>query len=191
MNKKILILAANPRRDLKLEQEIRDIEEGLKRSAYREEFDLEIKLAVRVKDLQATLLEVKPWIVHFCGHGNGSEGLVLENDAGKQQLVSTEALADLFRIVAKWKAVECVLLNTCYSEEQAKEIVKHINYVIGMQQEIRDDTAIAFTVGFYEALGSQETIESAYEWGCNRIQLETNRSTQTRNATAVNKLLRS
>ncbi len=186
MVKKILILAANPTKNLKLEQEIRDIEEGLKRSAYREEFVLEIKLAVRVKDLQATLLEVKPWIVHFCGHGTGSEGLVLENDTGKQQFVSTEALADLFRIVAKWKVVECVLLNACYSKEQAEEIVKHINYVIGMQQEIRDDAAIAFTVGFYEALGSQETIESAYEWGCNRIQLETNRSTETRKGTAVN-----
>lgn len=185
MVKKILILAANPRGDLKLEQEIRDIEEGLKRSACREQFDLKIRLAVRVKDLQAALLEVKPWIVHFCGHGSGSEGLVLENDAGRQQLVGTEVLTDLFRIVAKWKVVECVLLNACYSQEQASEIVKHINYVIGMQQEIRDDAAIVFTIGFYEALGFGETIESAYEFGCNRIQLEVNRSTETRKGTVV------
>ncbi len=183
--KKILILAANPRGDLKLDQEIRDIEEGLSRSLYREQFDLKIRLAVRAKDLQAVLLEVKPWIVHFCGHGSGSQGLVLENDVEKQQLVSTEAIADLFRIVAKWKIVECVLLNACYSQSQADEIVKHINYVIGMRQEIRDDAAIAFTVAFYEALGSGETIESAYEFGCNRIQLEINRSTASRKGTVV------
>jgi hypothetical protein len=118
-------------------------------------------------------LEVKPRIVHFCGHGSGTQGLVFENNAGEQQLVSTEALADLFKLFKH--RVECVLLNACYSHEQAEAIGQHINYVIGMQQSIRDDVAIAFTVGFYEALSSGETIESAYELGRNRIQLEFNR----------------
>ncbi|WP_088240387.1 CHAT domain-containing protein [Calothrix rhizosoleniae] len=183
MVKKILILAANPRGDLKLPQEIRDIREGLRRSANREQFALETRGAVRVEDLTSALLEVKPWIVHFCGHGSGSEGLVLEKDGGQQHLVSTEALANLFRHLAN--RIECVLLNACYSEVQGQEIVKHINYVIGMRQEILDDTARAFTRGFYQALGNGESINFAYEWGCDRIQLEINRSTATRKATVV------
>ena len=171
---KILTLAANPKGDLRLSQEIRDIREGLQRSKHREQFKLEQRGAVRAKDLQPALLEVQPRIVHFCGHGSGTQGLVFENNAGEQQLVSTEALADLFKLF-KHK-VECVILNACYSQAQAEAISQHINYVIGMQQSIRDDVAIVFTVGLYEALSSGETIESAYEFGRNRIQLEINRT---------------
>ncbi len=180
MVKKILILAANPRGTVHLDinKEVRGIQTGLRRSANYELFAPEptVRLDVRPGDLQGVLRDVNPSIVHFCGHGSGSEGLVLENDAGQQQLVSTEALADLFKLFAN--QVECVVLNACYSQEQANEIVKHINYVIGMGQEIRDDAAIAFTEGFYEELGSGETIPSAYNFGCNRIQLEINRSTR-------------
>ncbi len=181
--KKILILAANPRGDLKLEQEIRDIQEVLGSSANREQFTLETREAVRTEDLTRALLELKPWIVNFCGQVSGSEGLVLENDKGQQDLVSTEALANLFRQSAD--EVECVLLNACYAEVQAQEIVKYINYVIDIRQEIRDDAARAFTLGFYEAVGSGESIESAYQFGCDRIQLEINRSTASREGTLL------
>ena len=68
--------------------------------------------------------------------------------------------------------VECVVLNACYSRVQAAEINKHVNYVIGTKKEIRDDAAIFFSTGFYEALGDGVTIEKAYKFGCNRIQLE-------------------
>lgn len=173
----ILILAANPKGTsfLDLMREIRDISEGLKRSKNRGRFKLEEKVAVRPKDLQNALLETKPRIVHFCGHGTGDGGLAFENDAGGVQIVSTEAISNLFGLFADW--VECILLNACYSEVQAKAISDRINYVIGMRQNIRDDVAIAFTMGFYEALGAGESIESAYHLGCNRIQLEIYRST--------------
>lgn len=183
MAKKILILTANPRGDLKLPREIRDIREGLRRSANREQFIVETREAVRVEDLTLALLEVKPWIVHFCGHGSGTQGLVLENDGGQQHLVSTEALANFFRHFRN--QIECILLNACYSEVQGQEIVKHINYVIGMRQEILDDAARAFTRGFYEALGNGKSINFAYEWGCDRIQAEINPSTTTRKGTVV------
>ena len=112
---------------------------------------LEPRFAVRPQDLQSALLEVKPRSVHFCGHGEGERGLVLENDSGQHHLVSKEALADLFRHFSH--QIECVLLNACYSQVQAKEIVKHINFVIGMRQPILDRSAIAFSEGFYGALG--------------------------------------
>lgn len=170
MVKTILILAANPKHTSRLEidSEIRDIENILNNSVHREEFRLKTRLAVRVEDLQKALLEVEPWIVHFCGHGSGSEGIVLEKETGESQLVSTTALANLFQLLAE--QIECVLLNACYSEVQAQAIKKHIN-VIGMHQEIQDDAARAFTRGFYEALGNGRSIEEAYSFGCNRIQL--------------------
>jgi CHAT domain len=170
--KRILTLSSNPKGTsvLDLDREIRDIREGLQRSQNREQFEIEQRGAVRVEDLRQGLLDVQPTIVHFCGHGTGERGLVLENDAGEPHLVSTEALSDLFAILAG--QIECVLLNACYAEVQAKEIVRHVNYVIGMQDEIRDDLAIAFTQGFYDGLGAGQSIDVAYKLGCNAIQFE-------------------
>ncbi len=144
--KRILILASNPRKDLNLDREIRDLKGVIERSRNQAQFEVEIELAVRPGDLQELFLEHEPLIVHFCGHGTGEQGLVLENDAGRQHLVGTQALSNLFRQFAS--EVECVLLNACYTDQQAEAIVEHINYVIGMSQEILDDAAYFFAVGF-------------------------------------------
>ncbi|MDF5706656.1 MAG: TIR domain-containing protein [Nostoc sp. S4] len=169
--KKILILAANPRNTppLRLEEELRDIEEGLRRAQKRDQFSLEQKLAVRPRDIQRSLLDIKPQIIHFSGHGKGEEGLVFEDEIGQSKLVSGFALAGLFKLFTN--QIECVMLNGCYSEEQAKAIAQHINYVIGMNQAIGDRAAIEFAVGFYDALGTGESIEFAYNLGCAAIQL--------------------
>jgi hypothetical protein len=40
-----------------------------------------------------------------------------------------------------------------------------------MKESIGDVSAIKFSVGFYDALGAGESVDSAYELGCNAIQL--------------------
>jgi hypothetical protein len=168
--KKILILAANPQgtSHLRLDREVRAIDEGLRRSHLGDGFQIEQRWASRPRDVQRALLDVEPQIVHFCGHGEGQVGLVLEDETGRVKLVSTEALSKLFELFAD--RVECVLLNACYTEVQADAIAQHINYVIGMRQEILDDLAIAFSVGFHNGLGSGQSIEAAFESGCQAIQ---------------------
>lgn len=169
--KKILILAANPKDTsrLRLDQELRDIEEGLQRSQKRDQFSLKQQLAVRPRDIQRALLDFNPQIIHFSGHGT-EERLIFEDDSGKSKLVSGDALAGLFELFAD--RIECVVLNGCYSEEQAKAIGKHINYVIGMSQAIGDRAAIEFAVGFYDALGAGRSIEFAYKLGCSAIRMQ-------------------
>lgn len=186
--KKILILASNPRKDLNLDREIRDLKGVVEMSRDREEFVVVTELAVRVGDLQDLLLRHEPQIVHFCGHGGGEEGLVFESDEVREQWLQTEALSNLFRLCAEH--VECVLLNACYSEVQANAMIEHIDYVIGMRQTIQDNAAIAFSKGFYRALGYSKSIEKAYEFGCNAIQLEITGSSKVRStATAVDRKL--
>ncbi len=180
--KKILILSSNPRNDLKLEREIKDLKNVIKRSKNRTEFEIEFELEVHPEELQELLLENEPRIVHFCGHGTGKEGLVLQNNAGREQVVSTEALSNLFELFDK--QVECVLLNACYSEVQADATVQYINYVIGMSQEIRDDEAIAFATGFYRALGWGKSIEESYKFGCNAIQIQIPKANTSRSRNA-------
>ena len=100
MTTKILILTSNPRETtvLDIDREMREVREALKRSDNRDEFSLEFRVAVRPRDLRLALLEVKPNIVHFCGHGTGDRGIVLENETGKKQVVSTETFAKMTNI---------------------------------------------------------------------------------------------
>ena len=170
--KKILILAANPRNSapLRLDEEVREIDEELTRAKQRDRFELVQRWAVRPRDIQGAILELCPQIVHFSGHGAGEGGLALEDEAGQVKLVSTEALASTFKQFSR--QIECVLLNACYSEVQARAIAQHIPYVIGMNQAIGDTAAREFAAGFYEALGNGQDIEFAHEYACNRLRLE-------------------
>lgn len=169
--KTILILAANPKgtSQLRLSEEVREIQSGLKRTHRQDAFAIQQQWAVRSRDVYQTLLDYKPQIVHFSGHGSGAEGLVLENDAGQAQLISTEALFNLFELFGQ--QIECVVLNACYSEVQAKAIAKHIPYVIGMNKAVGDLAAIEFAIGFYEAIASGRSVEFAYKLGCTAIQM--------------------
>ena len=170
--KKILLLAANPQgtEQLKLNQEIRLIEDALQEGNRREEFTVKPILEVCLDDLQKTIRREKPRIVHFCGHGEGGKGLVVATKSGEHQLLGTQAIAELFKLFAH--QVESVVLNACYSEVQAAEINQHINFVVGTKNAIKDDAARFFSQGFYEALFDGESIERAFNFGCNRIQLE-------------------
>jgi hypothetical protein len=167
--KKILILSANPEDTdrLRLDKEIREIEEGLNLSEWREQFHIQSKWAVRYKDLRRALMKYKPHFVHFAGHGEDGR-LMVESDEGLAVPISTKALSGLFEICSDH--VECVILNACYSAQQADVINKHINYVIGMPGKINDQAAIEFAVGFYDALGGGDTVERAFKYGYNAVE---------------------
>jgi|GEM_PF-3296896 len=169
--KKILIVSANPvnTSKLRLDEEVREIQSALERSRRREEFELIPRLAVRIDDLRRALLDYSPQVVHFSGHGDGIDGIVLEDNSGHAQLVSTESLSNLFRLFKD--TVECVLLNACYSKTQAEAIYQHLNCVIGMERAITDIAAIHFSKAFYDALGAGRSYKDAFDFGSNNINL--------------------
>ncbi|MCX7096352.1 MAG: TIR domain-containing protein [Methylococcales bacterium] len=169
--KTILIVAANPSNEtrLRLDVEARDIDEGLRLAKHRDQFVLKQQWATRVRDLRRAMQEHQPSIVHFCGHGSGEHGIVLEDNDGKTQLVSTEALANFFELFID--EVECVVLNACFSEVQAKAIVQHIPFVIGMSEGIGDKAAIEFAVAFYDSLAAGKDYQKAYRFGCSAIEM--------------------
>ncbi|CAD5954888.1 hypothetical protein NO108_03160 [Planktothrix rubescens] len=170
--KKILILLANPSdtSQLRLNQEVSEIQKTLRQSNHRDEFEIIPVGAVQVDDLQQTLYDYNPTIVHFSGHGAGKDGLVLEDSSGRSVLVSEDALARLFK--AFQTQIECVILNACYSEIQANAIHQHIDCVVGMNQAIGDQAAIQFAVGFYRALGAGTFYDQCFESGCTLIDLK-------------------
>jgi hypothetical protein len=185
----ILILAANPKgtERLRLDEEVRKIEQGLERSKRRDQFKLVVKWAVTDDDLRRAMLDNEPEIVHFSGHGVGSGqggpgreliadredetgGLAFEDDSGQIHLISGAALSRLFELCSD--TMKCVVLNACYSEAQADAIFQHIDYLVGMKKTIGDEAAIKFAVGFYDALGAGRTFETAFKFGCIAIDLK-------------------
>ena len=171
--RKILILAANPKLTppLRLDEEVREIKEGLRRSKYRNQFEIYSEWAVRLRDLRRALLDHEPHIVHFIGHGRDNK-LLVEDEVGTAVRVSSQAFADLFELCSTH--VQCVVLNACYSARQADAISKHINYVIGMRKGIKDKASIEFAVGFYDALGAGKSIEEAFKFACIAIKMDSN-----------------
>lgn len=169
---RILFLTADPSdaARLRLGQELRDVRERLKLAKERDRFILDSREAVRPKDITQAIFDVQPQIVHFSGHGTGKGELCFENELGNVQTVSASALTKVFKLVSD--QVNCVLLNACYTDTQAKAISDHISCVIGMSQSLGDKAAIAFSVGFYKALGANYSFEKAYDFGCTEIELE-------------------
>lgn len=168
---KVLFLAANPKDTdkLGLDEEIREIDQVLQRSKYRKKFKLKKHFAVRLTDLQEHLLRYKPDIVHFSGHGKESSEIMLVDDHGNSVPVSNLALSQLFLRLKE--NIRCVVLNACYSEQQARAIAKHIDCVVGMSNKIGDAAAINFAAGFYQALFFGKDVETAFGLGCSQIDL--------------------
>lgn len=168
----ILFLSTDPTdaSRLRLGEELREIQEMLQLAKLRERFELHQRMSARPPDVSQALLDVQPEIVHFSGHGTDAGALCFENLIGETHPIQPSALAALFEQFADH--VACVLLNACYSEVQATAIAEHIDYVVGMNQTIGDRAAIAFAVGFYQAIGAGRTIEEAYKLGCVQIRLQ-------------------
>ena len=167
----VLFLASNPRDSsrLRLGEEMRSIGEAIRLGKFRDNIELKQQWAVRIVDLQKYLLMYKPDIVHFSGHGSRDSEIVFEDNDGFSTTVPPTALSDLFGLFKEH--IKLVVLNACYSEEQAIAIAENIEYVIGMSYSISDEAAIAFSTSLYQALAFGENIVSAFELGLNQIAL--------------------
>lgn len=165
--KTILILLANPvsTSRLQLDEEVRKIHEAFQHSRKRQQFNLVSRWAVRSQDFFQAILDHQPQIVHFSGHGAGKDGILLEDNVGQPALVKTDALIEAFST----NGVECVVLNACSSQVQAEAISQHINYVISINREIGDRTAIDFAGAFYQSLASGKDVESAFKLARSRL----------------------
>ena len=169
---KVLFLAADPidASRLKLGKEFQSIKNNLERIApLRDIFKLSQEFAITTDSFIQIMLEAKPNIIHFSGHGD-KNGLFFEDSSGSAKLVESKALESMFEYFQD--TVQCVVLNSCYSENQAKSIANYIPYVIGMKSAIGDNAAIAFSLGFYKALGAGEDYFHSYKMGIISIKLE-------------------
>jgi len=169
---KILFLASNPTdiSRIRLDEELREIDERISLSSYREQFELIPHFAVRPRDLMRGLVKHQPHILHFSGHGSTSAGIVLEDNQGKTKLVAAADIAELISIVKD--NLRVVVLNSCYSALQAGGIAETIDCVIGMNDKVGDSSAIIFSATFYENLAFGRSVEEAFRLGVMGLKTE-------------------
>src|SRR5690349_14053229 len=137
---KVLVVFANPKNTdpLRLGTEDRVIHEAIQLSSHRDSISIVVRHAATIHDLRRALLADEFHIVHISGHGN-EEGLVLEDEAGREQFIPQSALADLFQAYSP--PIQCVILNSCYSISQGRLTSLGIPFTIAMEGSISDGAA--------------------------------------------------
>ncbi|MFD1707570.1 CHAT domain-containing protein [Siminovitchia sediminis] len=161
----VLFLASNPsdQDSLRLDQEIRLIQEKIRASDYRDSINLQSWWAVRSNDLLQAINEVKPHIIHFSGHGSPDHDIVLETTEGTTSLLSKETVSLLMKTMSD--SIKLVIFNNCFSSGQAAAVTEHIDCAIGMNEAVYDDAAREFAAQFYSAIGFGKSIQNAFEQG--------------------------
>lgn len=165
---KVLFLAANPvdQTNLKLDVEARELKQqlGLVREA-KVEITVVHAWAVKTDQVQTEILNSKPDVLHFSGHG-GPGLLVFETATGETVTVSGETLAEL---VSLTPSIRCVVLNSCFSDSVARLVAPHVDAVIGCDVSIGDEAASQFSRAFYRALAHGESVENAFKLAKNDL----------------------
>jgi hypothetical protein len=167
---KILFLGSSPTdlHQLRMGEEVREIEAEIQSASLRDSFELDSQWAVRPDDLMKALLRFQPHIVHFSGHGSKDEEIVLEDDGGRSRPVSKQALIGLFKVLKD--NVRVIVLNSCYSQPQAEALSEVIDYTVGTSQAVKDKSAVAFAAAFYRALAYGRSVRDSFELA--KIQID-------------------
>ena len=157
--------------------EVRQIKEAITRSKNRDSFEIAIKSAASFEDLRQALLDDSPKILHFAGCRYHPKGLVLEDENGSAQIVSIEILSKILSLFSQ--QLECVILSAAYSKEQAQQIEKSIDCVVGMGNGVTHAGAVSFSAGFYDTIGAGRSYSLAFQLGCIAIKFQDDASTTT------------
>jgi CHAT domain len=164
---RVLFLAAAPSgwEKINAESEYWAIDGSLNAASHRDRFDLNFIPAIKRTNFLREMLKRRPHIVHFSGHGNDHDELVFEGEWREPVPVSPEDLQDMFGLVPSEDRPKVAILSACYSEHQAAAVANVVDCTIGMPQAIRDSDALAFSGGFYNALGEGLTVDKAVAAG--------------------------
>jgi hypothetical protein len=166
---RVLCLFADPvpRSRIRLDREKRLLDEIAEHGG----IEVAMRHAVRVSDIIRAIIAEKPQILHFGGHGTADGRLVFEQDDGSPGLVGPGALAAAIAASAP-QALDCVVLNSCFTGQDAESFRGATRAVAGSAQEIEDRCALSFTRGFYTGLRSGQAVSQAYQTGAAEMQLQ-------------------
>jgi hypothetical protein len=168
----VLFFATNPKdtNRLRLDEEVRTIQEMIRKSQHRDSIIFESRWAVRPMDILQAINELNPDVIHFSVHGADTSELVLENADGTAKLVTKEAITQM--IMTSSDKIRLMFFNTCFSQEQAQTVIEYVDAAIGMTTSISDAGACAFAAQFYSSLGFGFSLQKSFEQAKGALILE-------------------
>jgi len=168
----VLFFATNPRDTdrLRLDEEVRSIQEMIRKSEHRDSIIFESRWAVRPLDILQAINELNPDVVHFSGHGAFTGDLILENADGTAKMVTKKAITQT--IMTSSDKIHLLFFNACFSFEQAEFVTEYVDAAIGMTTSIGDKAAVAFAAQFYSSLGFGFSVQKAFEQAKGVLMLE-------------------
>jgi hypothetical protein len=139
----------------------------LRRSQHRDRFQLKTQLAPEQKICVGHCSISSRRLFTFLGMAVEENGLVLENDAGTMQPVSTEALDTCLLLL------NTLRLSVFYSMPATQKFSESHSSDCGLcdrdEPADRGQAAVQFAIGFYDALGAGRSYEEAYNYGRSAI----------------------
>jgi hypothetical protein len=199
---KILMLSSNPSSTakLKLRDEYAFIASKILNSDHSSKYSIRSRESITASRFTEALLEEKPNLLHFSGHGElknkqaaqddttrglrtlqkadtikgENSGIILSDEDNREELfVPTTVIRRWFRNIVSTCPIEAVVFNSCYSEAQAEALADLIPHVIGTSWSVTDKGAIAFTTGFYSSLArTDNNIELAWDNGVSLAMIQ-------------------
>ncbi len=164
---RIAFLTTNPSRasSLRTDIEARDVHQAVLKSANRDLVEIRHLPAARVSDLLDALNEFKPNIIHFSGHG-GEETLVFDNQFADEDGGIEIDFELVNKIVsATVQPPDLLVFNACDTLDGAEIFLETVSTVVAMASAINDAAACFFSVQFYSAIASGQSIAAALEQG--------------------------
>jgi hypothetical protein len=156
----LLMVPCSPHDSLhiKARKEINDVER-LSKSIAKCQYTIKAATSPTLHDIASICNDFQPAFVHFSFHGDGSNGVLLENAEEESKQIST---VQLMQAIFTKDKCELIVFNGCMTFEQAKYFSPRCDFSIGTDATIPDDTACKFSELFYTSLFRGLSIESSF-----------------------------
>jgi CHAT domain len=163
----VLYLTANPDQahSLRVDAEVRQVQDAVRGSPYRDNISLEYRPAADLGSLIEGLNDHRPRIVHFSGHGD-YDGIAVDSAKVARRPVQTVSFELLAKALSATDAPpDIIVLNACKSAGARKAFLPPAKVVIVMRDSISDLAATAFAAKFYAAIAAGQSVKSAFAQG--------------------------
>lgn len=162
---RVLYLTANPEMNLRVDVEVRQVQQAVKAALHRDQVHIVPRVAATPEDLLDGLNDLRPHVVHFSGHAGGA-ALVFDNAS----IETPEGRAITFDLLARALAATAtppvlLVLNGCDTLEGAEVLLDTTPVVVAMATEVTDLAAATFAARFYAAIASAQSVQAALEQG--------------------------
>ncbi len=161
---KVLFIAADPGRSDRqvVSDEMRHIEEAIRRNGRRDAVVLASRHGLRHDDLIRALREEKPDILHIAGHGDERGVHLIDPQTSRAVALGAESLARILRLFDHLRGV---VLTIPHSAAIADALVDTVDFAIGIEGVPSDKARRDLAGAFYDAVSAGDSIARAFGMG--------------------------